>query len=164
MGEPDGGADPAGLRQFVEDFASTLVASGVPRMPARVFSCLLVSEPGRLTAAELSTRLQVSPAAVSGAIRYLDGVRLVRRTREPGSRRDQYVVEHDVWYQATVSQDALLDRWVEQLAAGRVLVGPDTAAGARLGETIDFFTFLHEEMAHLRVRWAERRRLRSTAS
>lgn len=155
--------EPAVL-QFVEDFASTMSASGVPRMPARVFSCLLVSERGRLTSAELSERLQVSPAAVSGAIQYLDTVHLVRRVREPGSRRDVYVVEHDVWYRATVSQDAVLQRWVDQLAEGMALVGRDTPAGARMGESLDFFAFLLEEMENLRDRWTERRRLRSTAS
>lgn len=152
------------LRQFVEDFASTLVSAGVPRMPSRVFSCLLVSDAGRLTASELAERLQVSAAAVSGAIQYLETVQLVRRTREPGSRRDQYVVEHDVWYQATVSQDALLTRWIDQLDTGVRLVGEDSAAGARLRETQDFFTFLREEMTQLIERWEQRKRLRSTAS
>ena len=158
------GGQDARLGQFVEDFASTLVSAGVPRMPSRVFSCLLVSGSGRLTAAELSERLQVSPAAVSGAIKYLETVRLVRRTREPGSRRDQYVVEHDVWYRATVSQDALLTRWIDQLDTGIALVGEDTEVGARLAETQDFFSFLRDEMAQLLERWAEHRRLRSTGS
>ena len=40
-------------------------------MPARVFSALLATDSGRLTAAELAERLQISPAAVSGAVRYL---------------------------------------------------------------------------------------------
>ena len=157
----DDGADRS---RFVEEFAATLSASGVPRMPARVFSCLLISDTGRLTSAELSERLHVSPAAVSGAIQYLDTVRLVRRVREPGSRRDVYVVEHDVWYQATVSQDALLRRWIERLAEGVDLVGRDTAAGARLRESQDFFEFLLEEMELLRRRWLEQKQLRSTAS
>jgi DNA-binding transcriptional regulator GbsR (MarR family) len=160
----DSGASAQPLRQFVEDFALTLVAAGVPRMPARVFSCLLVSEHGRLTAAELAARLTVSPAAVSGAIQYLDTVQLVRRIREPGSRRDHYVVEHDVWYQAAISRDALLDRWIEQLAKGLEIVGEHTAAGERLSETVEFFAFLKEEMILLRQRWAERRGLRSAAS
>ncbi|HEY6796717.1 MAG TPA: MarR family transcriptional regulator [Kineosporiaceae bacterium] len=158
------GAGSAPLRQFIEDFASTLVAAGVPRMPARVFSCLLVTEQGRLTSAELSEQLGVSPAAISGAIQYLDTVHLVRRTREPGSRRDQYVVEHDVWYQAVISRDTLLDRWIEQLGAGLEIVGEHTGAGGRLSETLEFFAFLKEEMALLRQRWADSRRLPSTAS
>jgi DNA-binding transcriptional regulator GbsR (MarR family) len=158
-----GPVDPA-VQQFAEDFASTLVDSGVPRMPARVFSCLLVSETGRLTAAELAERLQASPAAISGAIQYLGTVDLVRRTREPGSRRDHYVVEHEVWYKAITSRDQLLARWIDQLAEGVSLVGRHTDAGDRLSETMEFFEFLQEEMVLLRERWAERKRVRSTAS
>ena len=41
------------------------------RMPARVFAALLASDDGALTSAELGEQLQVSPAAVSGAVRYL---------------------------------------------------------------------------------------------
>src|SRR5690242_3203215 len=133
-------------------------------MPARVFTCLLVSEDGRLTAAELAERLQVSPAAISGAVQYLTTVALVRRTREPGSRRDQYVVEHEVWYKAITSRDQLLARWVDQLSRGADLVGRHTSAGDRLSETVEFFEFLQDEMVRLRERWAERKRLRSTAS
>jgi DNA-binding transcriptional regulator GbsR (MarR family) len=159
-----GRSDEAAVQQFVEDFASTLSASGFPRMPARVFSCLMASAEGRLTSAELAERLQVSPAAISGAIQYLDTAHLVRRLREPGTRRDQYVVEHDVWYQATVSRDALLKRWVDQLARGVSVVGEDTPAGARLSESMDFFAFLIDEMAELRTRWDEHRRTRGAAS
>ena len=57
-------------------------------MPARVFAALLATDSGRLTAAELAELLQISPAAVSGAVRYLTQVGMVHREREPGSRRD----------------------------------------------------------------------------
>ena len=46
-------------------------------MPARVFAALLIAPDARLTAAELAERLQVSPAAISGAVRYLVQVRMV---------------------------------------------------------------------------------------
>ena len=53
----------------VERFTSLLVTSGVGRMPARVYSAVLCSDDGRLTAGELAEALQISPAAVSGAVR-----------------------------------------------------------------------------------------------
>lgn len=53
-------------------------------MPARVFTALLVADDGKLTVAELAEMLQVSPAAVSNAVRYLQQTRLVEREREPG--------------------------------------------------------------------------------
>src|SRR5215813_12570283 len=72
---------------YIERFASVLVAAGFPPMPARVFVALLVTDSGRLTSAELAARLQISPAAVSGAVRYLTGIGLVHKERVPGSRR-----------------------------------------------------------------------------
>jgi hypothetical protein len=50
-------ADDPALR-FVEDFALLLTETGVPRMPARVFACVLADDSGGLTAAELAERLQ----------------------------------------------------------------------------------------------------------
>ena len=75
---------------FVGRFAADLEAAGIPRLPARVFVALLVEDAGYLSAAELAERLHISPAAVSGAVRYLIQVQLVHREREPGSRRDRY--------------------------------------------------------------------------
>ena len=86
--------------RFIEDFASALIEMGVPRMPARVFAALLTTDSGRLTAAELAARLQVSPAAVSGAVRYLIQVGMVRRESEPGSRRHYYRAPNNVWDEA----------------------------------------------------------------
>ena len=97
--------DPEAVSRFVERFASVLVEGGVPRMPARVFAALHGTDAGRLTAAELAERLQISAAAVSSAVRYLTGD-LVRREREPGSRRDRYVIHHDLWYEAILRRDS----------------------------------------------------------
>ena len=46
--------DEQAVRPFIERFASVLVEAGVPPMPARVFAALLVTDSGRLTAAELT--------------------------------------------------------------------------------------------------------------
>lgn len=90
------GRDDAAVRRFVERFASILVESGIPRMPARVFAALLTTDSGSLTAAGLAEMLHVSPAAISGAVRYLSQVSLVTREREPGSRRDHYRLYDEV--------------------------------------------------------------------
>ena len=77
---------------FVERFAGDLEIAGIPRQPARVFVALLATDDGYLSSAQLGERLRISPAAVSAAIRYLVQVHLVRREREPGTRRDRYRV------------------------------------------------------------------------
>lgn len=153
--------DDADVARFVERFAAALTEAGVPRMPARVFGALLSSDTGRLTAAELAGRLRVSPAAISGAVRYLAQVNLVSREREPGSRRDVVVVHGDVWYEALLRRDAILVRWEEALRDGLTVLGPDSAAGRRLGDTLEFFEFIGKELPAMLERWrgvrAERR-------
>ena len=90
------GRDGAAVQRFIERFALDLAASGMPRMPARVFAGLLSTDSGSLTAGELAGLLQVSPASISGAVRYLEQLNLIVRQREPGSRRDHYAVDEDV--------------------------------------------------------------------
>ena len=156
---PGGGRDEGAVMRFVERFALTFSEAGVPRMPARVFAALLASDDGRLTAVELAETLKVSPAAISGAVRYLQQTGLVAREREPGERRDHYRVHGgDTWYEVTVRRDALLMRWQEDLREGIEALGPDTPAGRRLEETRRFYQFVHEEMPGLLKRW---RKLRS---
>ena len=145
--------DPEAVRRFVEQFASAMEASGLPRMPARVFAALLASDSGRMTAAELAETLQVSPAAISGAVRYMIPVNLVRREREPGSRRDIYVVDDDTWYEVTLHRDQALARWHASAEEGARVLGPDTPAGARMRETALFFSFLREQLPQIMQQW-----------
>ncbi|MFI1954898.1 MULTISPECIES: GbsR/MarR family transcriptional regulator [Streptomyces] len=149
--------DPEGLSRFVERFASELVEAGVPRMPARVFAALMASEKGQLTAAELGEQLQVSPAAISGAIRYLTQVSLISREREPGSRRERYRLHDDQWYLSFSRRNEILLRWESTLRTGVEAVGTESAAGRRLEETLDFFSFLRRETASMLDRWIEHR-------
>lgn len=145
------------MARFVERFGSVLEEGGVPRMPARVFSSLLATDSGRLTAAELAEQLQISPAAVSGAVRYLIGVNLVGREREPGSRRDVYRLHNDLWYEAIVNREPLLSRWQRAIEDGVEAVGADSPAGHRLSETAEFFAFLQAEMPAMLARWRAQR-------
>jgi DNA-binding transcriptional regulator GbsR (MarR family) len=145
------------VSKFVETFASAFVDAGVPRMPSRVFAAILASDGGRLTAAELSAQLQASPAAISGAVRYLIQVGLILRERDPGSRRDVYAVGDDAWYEAIVRRERLLELWSRAIREGVDAVGPDTPAGRRLAETLAFFEFLQAEMPALLERWRARR-------
>ncbi|MFD7696533.1 GbsR/MarR family transcriptional regulator [Streptomyces sp. NPDC059374] len=149
--------DPQAVSDFVEAFAAQLVEAGMQRMAARVFAALLASDAGALTSAELGERLQVSPAAVSGAVRYLSQVHMVSREREPGSRRERYRVHSDQWYEALTNRDAVMRRWERTLREGVDSLGEDTPGGRRLAETLAFFEYLEGELAALMERWREHR-------
>ncbi|MFF1440664.1 GbsR/MarR family transcriptional regulator [Streptomyces sp. NPDC058295] len=154
MNEATGeGRDAEAVSRFVEHFAAQLVEAGMPRMPARVFSALLASDTGVLTSAELGERLRISPAAVSGAVRYLAQVRLVSREREPGSRRERYRVHSDQWFEALTNREAIIKRWEDALREGVDSLGADTPAGRRLAETLAFFEFVERDVAEMMERW-----------
>src|SRR5829696_2508797 len=134
-----GGRDEEAVMRFVERCALTLTEAGIPRMPARVFVVLLVSD----------------------AVRYLQQVRLAVREREPGERRDHYRLYNDTWYEAVTQRDEMLRRWQEDMRGGIEAVGADTPAGRRLEETRRFYAFLLDEMPRLMERW---RKVRSESA
>jgi DNA-binding transcriptional regulator GbsR (MarR family) len=150
----------AAVSKFIERFAAALVDSGVPRMPARVFAALLASDAGRLTAAELADTLQISPAAVSGAVRYLTHVAMAGRERVPGSRRDHIVVRDDAWYEVLMDRDRILKQWADSLREGVEALGADTRGGARVAETLAFIEFMHAQLPILLGNWRKHREAR----
>jgi len=153
---PDGSAaHDSAMFGYIERFASVLVAAGFPPMPARVFVALLVTDSGRLTAADLAEVLRVSPAAVSGAVRYLVQLGLVHKERVPGSRRDYYRMPDDVWSDMFRLRDQVMQRWAALVREGIELLGPDTPAGARLTGHATFFEFVSRELPEVLKRWDE---------
>ncbi|MEV5606763.1 MarR family transcriptional regulator [Streptomyces sp. NPDC052225] len=128
------------------------------RMPARIFAALLASDSGALTSAQLGEQLKVSPAAVSGAVRYLNQQHMVSREREPGTRRDLFRVHDNQWYEALTNRDSILKRWEDSLREGVRDLGPTTPAGRRIGETLAFFEFIQVELAAMMDRWREHRK------
>lgn len=154
------GRDERAVSRFVEDLASALMEMGVPRMPARVFAALLTTDSGRLTAAELAARLHVSPAAVSGAVRYLVQIGMARRESVPGSRRHYYRAPDNVWDEVISIRDRMMARWTGVLQEGVGILGADTPAGERVAESVRFFEFVGSELPLVIGRWRERGRPR----
>lgn len=142
---------------FVERFGALLEEAGIPRMPARVLAALITTDEGALTSAELAERLDVSPAAISGAVRYLAQVNLLVRERERGSRRERYVLRDDPWYEAAAQREVMLAGWAEHMRVGAESYGADTPTGRRLAETGAFYQFLLEEMPAVLGRWRQQK-------
>ncbi|MEV0480165.1 MarR family transcriptional regulator [Streptomyces sp. NPDC050508] len=152
--------DQEAVSKFVESFAAQLVEAGMQRMPARVFAALLSSDDGAMTSGELGAQLRISPAGVSGAVRYLAQTHMVSREREPGSRRERYVVHGDQWYEALTNREAIIKRWEGALREGVSSLGADTPAGRRMAETLAFFEFVDGEIAAMMERWRVHRETR----
>lgn len=156
----DPGGEPlpdADARRYADQLAAQLDTAGFPRMPARTLMALLTSPTGELTAEQISHVLDVSPAAVSGAIRYLQSVQVVRVGSLPGTRRRLYSLAPN-WYTVTLTRLSMYGELSEFTRHRPPSVGPDTPAGQRVQEMADFYAFLNRKFPELLHEWNEQRR------
>ncbi|MFD6437266.1 helix-turn-helix domain-containing protein [Streptomyces venezuelae] len=145
-GEATHGPDPAAVHAYVDEFAALLIAVGLPRTAARVVACLVTTPTGAATSAELTRRLKVSPASVSKAVGYLEGLAVLTREHEPGRRRDHYVIDEEVWLRAWLTSANKNAACAATALEGADLFGPDTPTGARLVAMHAFFAGIHRSM------------------
>ena len=139
------GRDAAAVADYEETLTEVLMGSGLPRMTARVLASLFIADAGSLTAAQLAQHLQVSPASVSKAISFLESQSLVRRERADG-RRDRYVVDDELFYQATLAGAKANAQLAETARQGVSVLGRDTPAAVRLENIARFMDFISESI------------------
>ena len=142
---------------FVERMASSLHQAGLARVPSLVFSQLLVDDDGRMTSAELTEALHLSAGSISGAVKYLEQIGMMRRERVRGSRRDVYVVEDEDWHRALLRRDQVYAPMIAALTEGLTAVPVGTDAHQRILVTREFMSFINEEMSALADKWERRR-------
>lgn len=141
------------LPAFVEDFGLALAGLGFPRMPARVFALMLAAPEDTQTAKDLAGRLEVSPAAISGAVRYLTQIGLAQRSRRTGERVDRYGLGSDVWagvFRAEIEAYGPLSALCDKALDSGELA---QAGSERVAETRDFLLFMTDEMPRILERW-----------
>lgn len=149
----DSPADEA-TRRYSEQLAALLDGAGFPRMPARVLMALVTSPDGELTAEQISQTLGISPAAVSGAVRYLRSIQVVRVASLPGTRRRSYTLTPK-WYTITLSRSAMYGELREMVRLLPPAIGPDTPAGKRVQEMADFYAYLSRRFPEILEEWIE---------
>ncbi|MFD7913619.1 DUF480 domain-containing protein [Streptomyces sp. NPDC059752] len=149
------GRDPEAVLELEEQFTAMMVGTGLPRMTARVLTCLYVTDGGSLTATELAQRLQVSPASVSKAVGELEQQELIRRERDTGRRRDRYVIDADAWFRgwmASARQNAML---ADFALRGAQVLGATTPAGTRMQDIGHFFEHVGRTMIEAAEQWRQ---------
>lgn len=147
------GRDPEAVREYQETLTTVLMASGLPKMMARVLSCLYTTDSGSLTASELAQRLHVSPASISKGIAFLESLDLVRRQHDE-RRRERYAVDDDLWYQSMIRSARSNDQLSQVARQGAGILGRGTPAATRLENTARFLDFVSENI----IRAAEQAR------
>lgn len=142
-----------GIDDFAEQTAATLAAAGFPRMAARVMMMLMTEESGSATAEELVERLGASAAAISGAVRYLQSLSIIRRHTVPGTRRHRYELPEHVWYATSSSQTPLYTHLIALAEKGASALPPESKARDRAVEMADYFRFMRERLPQLLEEW-----------
>ncbi|MEU6711304.1 helix-turn-helix domain-containing protein [Nonomuraea sp. NPDC046802] len=132
------------MREFERRFTE-FMSPGLPTMASRVLFCLFTSDTGNLTVADLTERLQISPASVSKGVGWLERVGLVRRERD--NRRERYLVDDEVWYRAWIVGTQSMALWADIIREGVDTVGRQSPAGVRLKTASRFFDLLSSDMA-----------------
>ena len=122
--------------RFIDAVGGAIEFWGFRRVLGHVWGWLyLAGEP--LTAADIGTRLNLSKAAVSTSLTELERWGCVRRFRRPGSRRELFEAEQDVWAMVSrVFREREL-RKVEQISRDLVDVTAALGEAAKRGPVKD---------------------------
>jgi DNA-binding MarR family transcriptional regulator len=131
---------------FVEALEQHMVRRGMPRMPARVWAWLLICDPAEQTADQLAEALHASRGAISGAVRDLSTLGIVRRSRPKGQRREEFSVQVGSVRRLIAGMEAVLrDGRVIADEGLAVIAGRPPQSQARLQEFRDVYAYYEQE-------------------
>lgn len=130
---------------------------GFPPMVGRLLGYLTVCDPPNPTIAELADALLASRSAIAGAVKNLETLRLVLRTRTAGERMDR--IQIDISSPNATGLDPAEYVEVGDLAREglEMLSGMSAERRAVLAEMAAFSDFLVEQLPLVGQKWNERR-------
>ncbi|MFE7796600.1 helix-turn-helix domain-containing protein [Nocardia sp. NPDC057440] len=149
------GRDPQAVQDFTESFTDLLVQQGLPRMEARVLTCLHITDSGALTAADLVARLRVSPASVSHAVAFLEQQGMLRRERVPGERRERYVIDDEIWLRNLIASLQMSNALAAASQRAAEILGATTPAGARFESSAELLLLVSEAFRQAMEQWRQ---------
>ena len=126
-------------QEFIQDFGDRYQNFGLSKLMGRIVG-LLIFEEGPLSLDEIAEKLQVSKGPVSQITRRLNENGLLRKVWVPGSRRDHYAAEEEIFLRAFASHAHLLGQ--NQTLADKYR----TEELSENAETTDHFLWRVEEM------------------
>ena len=128
-----------------------------PPMVGRLIGYLAVCDPPEQTIAELSEALLASRSAIAGAVKSLETMHVISRSRPAGERMDR--VRIDLSSPQSMGMDASEYVELAELANEGLEVLRDAPEERRaiLAEMAAFAEFLVDQMAHFEQAWKQRR-------
>ena len=146
-------------RQFIEQVALALEASGLPLMAGRLLGWLLICNPPEQSSSQLIDHLSASKGSISTNTRLLIRMSLVEKVAVPGSRIAHFRVRPDAWEMIMEQQMNHISTFRALLDDGLKLMSASSAQQRRrLEDTRDLYAFFEEEFPQLLSSWRTRQR------
>jgi len=139
-----------------ERAAAMLAALGMQRMSARVMMALVGAPDEGYTAAGLAERLGVSAAAVSGAVRYLEALRIIQRVSRPGQRVASFHIVDGGFHLMVTATGPAYERLGDDIDAIADENPTAPASVARARDMAGFLRYLAQRMPELVAEWDAR--------
>ena len=128
-----------------------------PPMVGRLIGYLAVCDPPEQSIGELADALLASRSAITNAVKVLETMRLIRRTRVAGERMDRVCLD-PTSPQAMGLDTAEYEEMRELVQEGLEVVGDAPAERrARLLEWAEFTEFVIEQVKRMQQEWLQRR-------
>lgn len=144
-------------QEFIQDYGLGYQSFGLPKLMGKVVGLLLYHD-DPMSLDDITTELHVSKGPVSQIMRRLREHHLVRRIWVPGSRRDFYQAEPDIFGQAFAnhtrlqSQNLALAHKYTQLIQGSKDELPPSFA-ERMEEMERFYTMMNKHLMNFLNEW-----------
>lgn len=151
-------ADPAVLRQLVEQLGLSLEAFGMPRMAGLVLGWLLLAGDEAVSLEELAQQLGVSKASVSHATRLLVQLGVLRRTAKPGTRKAYFRISDDPWGAMLEMEKRAALEFAGFAREALEVLGNEPLRRSRLAEMEEAFEVYLELLTAFQKRWKARER------
>ncbi|MCP4547453.1 MAG: MarR family transcriptional regulator [bacterium] len=143
--------------QFVQDFGEAYSTFGLPRLMGHIVGLLLFKGEA-LSLDEITVELKVSKGPVSQITRRLRENGLLEKQWVPGSRKDYYRVESDIFGKAFANQMRLFEQnlvLAQKYSTARI--GDDEeipeAFTERIAEMTRFYTMMSRHMTAFMKEW-----------
>ena len=146
---------------FIQDFGEAYKSFGLSRLMGHIVGLLLYTQKP-LSLDDIAAELKVSKGPVSQIAHRLRDHNLIRKVWVPGSRKDFYAAEQDIFGQAFANQAAMLARNLTLARKYQDLLEdtPDEvppAFAARIDEMTRFYGLMGRHLSLFLDEWAHER-------
>ncbi|PKL78977.1 MAG: hypothetical protein CVV27_02590 [Candidatus Melainabacteria bacterium HGW-Melainabacteria-1] len=146
------------LSTYIEELGHFYERFGLPKMAGRILGYLMASPAEHIGFDQITEQLQASKGSISGNLKLLLAQKLLEKYTLPGVRKSYY--RFSTRTMSRMLEDKL--RSIHEIAslfavANQINSNPESIKHQQIAELVDFYSFLADEIPHLKQQWEQRR-------